>query len=80
MIAGHSKGQPSKKSRMTTNASITSGGTGSETIAPVTQSAVPIRAKTAPKTFDVTASSSTMLEVVVALITARLSPAYVSRR
>ena len=44
-------------------------------MAPVIQSAVPMRANTAPKMFEVTASSSTMLEVIVALITARLSPA-----
>ena len=60
---------------MMTNDSITIGGTGREVIALVTQSAVPMRANTAPKMFDVTASSSTMLEVVVALITACLRPA-----
>src|SRR5204863_306445 len=68
MIAGHSNGQPSRNSSMTTNASITIGGTGSATIASVTQFAVPMRANTAPKMFDVTASSNTMLEVVVAVI------------
>ena len=60
---------------MITNASITIGGTGSATIASVTQFAVPMRANTAPKILEVTASSSTMLEVVVALITARFRPA-----
>src|SRR5256885_11130052 len=58
MIAGHSNGQPSRNRRMTTNASITIGGTGSVTIASVTQFAVPMRANTAPKMFDVTASRS----------------------
>src|SRR5919201_5299400 len=75
MIAGHSNGQPRRKSSTITNASITSGGTGSETMASVIQFAVPMRANTAPKMFEVTASKSTMLEVMVELITARLSPA-----
>ena len=75
MIAGHSNGQPSRKMRMITNASITIPGTGNDTIASVTQFAVPMRANTAPKMLEVTASSSTMLEVRVALITACLRPA-----
>ena len=60
---------------MITKASMTIAGTGSETIASVIQFAVPMRANTAPKMFDVTASSSTILEVSVALMTARLRPA-----
>ena len=60
---------------MMTKPSITIGGTGSETIASVIQFAVPMRANTAPKMLEVTASSSTMLEVVVALMTACLRPA-----
>ena len=64
-MAGHSKGQPSRKIRPSTSTSITNGGSGSATIASVIQFAVPMRANTAPKTFEVTASSSTMLEVVI---------------
>ena len=44
-------------------------------MASVIQFAVPMRANTAPKMLEVTASSSTMLEVSVALITACLRPA-----
>jgi hypothetical protein len=75
MIAGHSNGQPSRNKRKITKPSITSGGTGNDTIAFVIQSAVPMRANTAPKMLEVTARSSTMLEVSVALITACLRPA-----
>ena len=44
------------------------------------QFAVPSRENTAPKMFEVTASSSTMLEVAVVLSTARLRPASVNLR
>src|SRR5207248_10010412 len=70
MIAGHSKGQPSRNRRMTTKVSMTIGGTGREVMAAGTPAAVRKRANTAPKMLDVTASNSTMLEVRVALTTA----------
>ncbi len=44
------------------------------------QFAVPSRANTAPKTFDVAASSSTMLEVAIVLSSARFRPASVALR
>ena len=75
MIAGHSNGQPSRKISTRTSSSITIGGTGSEVIASVIQFAVPRRANTAPKMFEVTASNSTMLEVVMVLMHACLRPA-----
>ena len=61
--------------RATAVCSIMSGGTGIATIALVIQFAVPMRANTAPKILEVTARSSTMLEVVMALMHACLSPA-----
>ena len=68
MIAGHSNGQPSRKIRTSTTISISIGGSGSASSASVIQLAVPRRANTAPKMFEVTASSSTMLEVAMVLI------------
>ena len=62
----------------TTTTGIRIGGTGSESSDSVIQFAVPRRAKTAPKMLEVTASSSTMAEVAVALSTARRMPATVS--
>ena len=55
--------------------SITVGGSGSASMVWVIQFAEPKRANTAPNTFEVTASSSTMLEVAVVLSTACLIPA-----
>ncbi len=70
MIAGHSNGHPSRNSSTTTNTSIITGDSGSASIRSVTQVAVPRRENTAPKMFEVTASSSTMLEVAVVESTA----------
>ena len=81
MIAGHSNGQPSRKIRTSTTTSIATGGSGSASIVSVIQFAVPRRANTAPKMFEVTASSSTMLEVAVVLSTRALAgPRSVSLR
>ncbi len=80
MIAGHSNGQPSRKIRTTITISITIGGSGSPSSVSVIQLAVPSRANTAPKTFEVAASSSTMLEVAIVLSSARFRPASVALR
>ena len=45
----------------------------------VIQLAVPRRANTAPKMFEVTASSSTMLDVAIVACSARCRPAQVKR-
>ena len=78
MIAGHSNGQPSRKMRTSTMISISTGENGSASMVSVIQFAVPRRANTAPKMFEVTARNSTMLEVAVVLSTARFSPAQVN--
>ncbi len=65
MIAGHSNGQPSRKISTSTMTSIAIGGSGNASSVSVIQFAVPSRANTAPKMFEVTASSSTMLEVAM---------------
>jgi hypothetical protein len=57
-----------------TTTSIATGGSGSASIQSVIQVAVPRRENTAPKMFDVIASSSTMLEVAVVASTAFFMP------
>ena len=75
MIAGHSNGQPRRKISTSTMTNISSGGTCSASMVSVSQLAVPSRENTAPKIFDVTASSSTMLDVAVVESTACRMPA-----
>ena len=75
MIAGHSNGQPSRKISTSTTTSMKTGATGSASSVSVIKLAAPRRANTAPKMLEVTASSSTMAEVAVALSTARRMPA-----
>ena len=71
MIAGHSNGQPSRKIRTSTMTSISIGGSCNDSRVLVIQLAVPSRANTAPKMLEVTASSSTMLEVAMVRDAAR---------
>ena len=76
MIAGHSNGQPSRKMQQQhDNQHDTGRQLAAPSIVSVIQFAVPRRANTAPKMFDVTASSSTMLDVAIVEISARCSPA-----
>src|SRR5262245_6657998 len=75
MIAGHSNGHPNRKRSATTDINIVTGDSGSASILSVTQAAVPSRENTAPKIFEVTASSSTMLDFAVVDSTACLAPA-----
>ena len=80
MIAGHSNGQPSRKISTSTMISISIGGSWNDSSVSVIQLAVPRRANTAPKMLEVTASSSTMLEVAMVELSARCKPARESLR
>jgi hypothetical protein len=79
-MAGHSNGQPSRKIRTSTVTSIATGGSGSASIVSVIQLAEPMRANTAPNTFEVAASNSTMLEVAMVFSSARFRPARLNLR
>ena len=65
MIAGHSNGQPRTKINAITSSSLPVSGNGTCTSALVMRSVAPRLVKTAPKTLDATARSSTMLEVIM---------------
>ena len=80
MMAGHSNGQPSRNISARTSSSIIIGGSGRARSDFVIHSAVPSRANTAPKIFDVTARNITMLVVIIVLTQAFLRPLKVNLR
>ena len=62
MIAGHSKGQPSRKMTTMMMASIATGGICQASSALVATVAVPSRENTAPNTLEATARNRTVLD------------------
>src|SRR5262245_1109196 len=79
-MAGHSKGQPKTNIKNIITTSFQMSGSGIATSVLVITVAVPSLVKTAPNTFEETASNRTMLDVTMVATAAFLSAANVRRR